>query len=199
MSNTIFALWIGLAAVLLLLFLYAGFLNLRRRQSSQVELGELIPSFLPVDMEILSELIDPAKQRHLQETYGRDELRRIQREQVQLTIECLRRMTHNAALLQQLGNSQLHSGNELICSMAQEMIDAGVHVRLYTFLGLIVLHGWSALRLGTVPLFPRVKSTNLRELLSASLIPAYALLKDRADHLTCLKYCNFHEALLQNL
>jgi len=46
MSNTIFALWIGLAAVLLLLFLYAGFLNLRRRQSSQVELGE-IDSFLP--------------------------------------------------------------------------------------------------------------------------------------------------------
>jgi len=159
----------------------------------------LIPSFLPVDLEVLADLIDPVQQRRLQETYGKEELRKIQREQVQLTIECLRRMTHNAALLQQLGYSQLHSGNELICSMAQEMIDAGVHVRLYTFLGLIVLHAWSALRLGTVPLFPRVKSTNLRELLSASLIPAYALLKDRADHLTCLKYCNFHEALLQNL
>jgi len=71
-----------------------------------------------------------------------------------LTIECLRRMTHNAALLQQLGYSQLRSGNELICSMAQEMIDAGVHVRLYTFMGLLVLHVWSTLRLGAVPLFP---------------------------------------------
>src|SRR5258708_36010516 len=176
MSNSIFALWIGLAAVLLLLFLYAAFLNLRRRQSSQVQMGESIAAFLHVDVDVLAKLIDPAQQRHLQETFGKDELRRIQREQVQLTIECLRRMTHNAALLQQLGYSQLRSGNELICSMAQEMIDAGVHVRLYTFMGLIVLHVWSALRLGAVPLFPWVKSTNLMELLSPTLIPAYALL-----------------------
>jgi hypothetical protein len=164
-----------------------------------VELGELIPSFLPVDVEVLSKLIDPMQHRQLQETYGKNELQKIQREQVQLTIECLRRMTHNAALLQQLGYSQLQSGNELICTLAQEMIDAGVHVRLYTFMGLIVLHVWSALRLGGVPLIPRAKSTNLRELLSASLIPAYALLKDKADNLTCLKYSNFHEALVQNL
>jgi hypothetical protein len=199
MSNTIYALWIGLAAVLLLLFVYAAVQNLRRRRSDQVELGALIPSFLPVDVEVLSKLIDPAQHRQLQETFGRDELRRIQRKQVQLTIECLRRMTHNAALLQQLGYSQLRSGNELICTLAQEMIDAGVHVRLYTFMGLIVLHVWSALRLGSVPLIPRVKSTNLRELLSASLIPAYALLKDKADNLTCLKFANFHEALIQSL
>src|SRR6266566_519437 len=117
MSNTIFALWIGLAAVLLLLFFYAAFLNLRRRRSAQVELGELIPSFLPVDLEVLSEWINPAQQRRLQETYDKDELRGIQREQVQLTSECLRRMTHNAALLQQLGYSQLRSGNEAICSL----------------------------------------------------------------------------------
>ena len=199
MSNFIFVLWIGLAAALLVLFIYAAVSNLRKKQARQVELGELIPSFLPVDLEVLSNLIDPLQQRQLQETYGKVELRKIQREQVQLTIECLRRMTHNAALLQQLGYTQLRSGNELICSMAQEMIDAGVHVRLYTFLGLIVLHVWSALRLGSVSLVPRVKSTNLRELLSASLIPAYALLRDKADNLTCLKYCNFHEALLQSL
>src|SRR6266702_3622310 len=198
MSNSIFALWIGLAVVLFLLFFYAAILNLRKKQSGQVELGVLLPSFLPVDVEVLSELINPAQQRHLQETYGKDELRRIQRQQVQLTIECLRRMTHNAALLQKLGYSQLHSGNELICSLAQEMIDAGVHVRLYTFMGLLVLHVWSTLRLGSVPLIPRPKSTNLRELLSASLIPAYALLKDKADNLTCLKFSHFHEALIQN-
>ena len=199
MSNTIFALWIGLAAVLLVLFIYASIVNVRRKRSSQVELGELIPSFLPVDVEVLSKLIDPMQHRQLQEGYGKNELQKIQREQVQLTIECLRRMTHNAALLQQLGYSQLQSGNELICTLAQEMIDAGVHVRLYTFMGLIVLHVWSALRLGGVPLIPRAKSTNIRELLSASLIPAYAMLKDKADNLTCLKYSNFHEALVQSL
>jgi uncharacterized membrane protein YecN with MAPEG domain len=140
MSNSTFAIWIGLSAGLLLLFLYAAFLNVRRRQTRRVELGELLPSFLPVDVEVLRDLVNPAQQRHLQETYGQQELLRIYRQQLRLTIECLRRMTHNAALLQQLGYSQLHSGNQLIASLAQEMIDAGVHVRLYTFMALSVLH-----------------------------------------------------------
>ena len=140
MSNSMFAVWIGLSVGLLLLLVYAAFLNVRRRQSPKVELGELIPAFLPVNVEVLADLISPAQQRHLQETYGREELLRIYREQLRLTIECLRRMTHNAALLQQLGYCQLYSGNQLIASLAQEMIDAGVHVRLYTFVGLIVLH-----------------------------------------------------------
>ena len=82
MSNTMFAIWIGLSAGILLLFLYAAFLNLRRRQKQGVELGDLMNSFLPVNVEVLSELISPAQQRHLQETYGREELLRIYRQQV---------------------------------------------------------------------------------------------------------------------
>src|SRR6476659_3904876 len=127
MSNTMFAIWIGLSAGILLLFLYAAFLNLRRRQNQGVELGDLMSSFLPVNVEVLSQLISPAQQRHLQETYGREELLRIYRQQVALTMECLRRMAHNAALLQQVGYTQLQSGNSLIASLAQEMVDAGVH------------------------------------------------------------------------
>ena len=139
MSNTMFAIWIGLSAGILLLFLYAAFLNLRRRQAPGVELGELMNSFLPVDVAVLSNVISPAQQRYLQETFGRDELLRLYREQVGLTMECLRRMSHNAALLQQVGYAQVNSGNQLIASLAQEMVDAGVHVRLYTFMALIVL------------------------------------------------------------
>jgi hypothetical protein len=197
MSNFIFALWIGLAAVLLLLFFYAAFLHLRRKQSRQVELGELIPSFLPVDVEVLSEWIDPAQQRHLQETYGKVELRRLQREHVQLTMECLRRMTHNAALLQQLGYHQLRSGNQLISSLAQEMIDAGVHVRLYASMGLVVLQVRHWLR--WLPLLSAAKCSDVQQIVSSSLLPAYAMLKDKADNLTCLKFANFHEALIQSL
>ena len=191
-----FAIWIGLSAGLLLLFLYAAFLNVKRRQSRKVELGDLLPSFLPVDVEVLRQLVNPAQQRYLQETYGQEELLRIYREQLRLTIECLRRMTHNAALLQQLGYSQLQSGNQLIASLAQEMIDAGVHVRLYTFMGLIVLHLRSSL--SWVPMVAASRSAQVQQLLSSSLIPAYAQLKDKADNLTCLKFSSFHEALAQS-
>src|SRR6476646_11150237 len=197
MSNAMFAVWIGLSAGILLLFLYAAFLNLRRRQSPQAELGDLMNSFLPVNVEVLSEVINPARQRYLQETFGRNELLRIYREQVCLTIECLRRMSHNAALLQQVGYAQLHSGNQLVASLAQEMVDAGVHVRLYTFMALIVLQVRTSLQ--WLPLFSAANTGDVRNIVASSLLPAYTLLKDKAEHLTCLKFSSLHESLAQSL
>ncbi len=197
MSNSMFLLWVGLSAGLLLLFLYAAFLNIQRNRAGKVELGDLMSSFLPVNVDVLKELIDPAQQRYLQETYGQEELLRIYREQLRLTIECLRRMTHNAALLQQLGYSQIRSGNQLIVSMAQEMIDAGVHVRLFSFIALGVLHLRNAL--SWVPLIAATRSAHVQQLLSSSLIPAYGELRDKAGNLTCLKFSSFHEALTQSL
>ena len=197
MSNTIFAIWIGLSAGILLLFLYAAFLNVRRRQTPNVELGDLIHSFLPVDVAVLSNVISPVQQRYLQETFGREELLRLYGEQVGLTMECLRRMSHNAALLQQVGYAQVNSGNQLIASLAQEMVDAGVHVRLYTFMALIVLQARSTLQ--WLPMFSAANTGDVRSLVGSSLLPAYAQLKDKADHLTCLKFSSLHEALAQSL
>jgi hypothetical protein len=197
MSNTIFAIWIGLSAGILLLFLYAAFLNVRRRQTPNVELGDLINSFLPVDVAVLSNVISPVQQRYLQETFGREELLRLYGEQVGLTMECLRRMSHNAALLQQVGYAQVNSGNQLIASLAQEMVDAGVHVRLYTFMALIVLQARSTLQ--WLPMFSAANTGDVRSLVGSSLLPAYAQLKDKADHLTCLKFSSLHEALAQSL
>jgi hypothetical protein len=193
MSNVLIALWMGLSAALLLLFFYAAFLNLRNRRVRNVDLGELMPSFLPVNVETLSGLIGPGS-KALTDAGEDGEI-----ERVQLTIECLRRMTHNAALLQQLGYSQLHSPNQLISDLAQEMIDAGVHVRLYTFLGLIALESWSRLRFAIGPLTRMPKIGDLQELLSSSLIPAYEQLKDKAGNLTCLKFSSLHEELAQSL
>lgn len=197
MSNTMFAIWIGLSAAILLLFLYTAFLNLRRKQSPGVQLGDLMNSFLPVNVEVLSDVIDPAQQRYLQETFGREELFRLYREQVGLTMECLRRMSHNAALLQQVGYAQVNSGNQLIASLAQEMVDAGVHVRLYTFMALIVLQARTALQ--WLPLFSAANTGDVRNIVASSLLPAYSLLKDKADHLTCLRFASLHDSLAQSL
>jgi hypothetical protein len=191
MSNLLFVLWMSLSVGLLLLFFYAAFLNLRNRHVRNVDLGELIPSFLPVDVEAFAGLIDLSQKSSLQE---QEELRRVQ-----LTIECLRRMTHNAALLQRLGYAQLHSPNQLICDLAQEMIDAGVHVRLYTFLGLVSLNVWSRFRFAIGPLTRMPKIGDLEKLLSSSLIPSYELLKTKAGNLTCLKFSSLHEELAQSL
>src|SRR5260370_13485499 len=198
MSNLLFALWMSLSAGMLVLFFYAAYLNWRNRRMHDVELGEIIPSFLPVDVAAFSELIRPISDDPAEHTPSSEEFTKLERERVRLTIDCLRLMTPNAALLQKLGDSQLHSPNDLICSLAQEMIDAGVHVRLYTFIGLINLHlrSWFgfAVRPTSRPTFFEVP-----DVLSSSLIPAYELLKDKAGNLTCLKFSSLHEELVQSL
>jgi hypothetical protein len=191
MSNTVFALWIGFSAGLLLLFLYLAFLNLCNQKPRNVELGEMIPSFLPVDVAAFSELIEAQRKA--------DGLSGGNRAQVREMISVLERMTHNAALLQRLGYSQLNTGNPLICDLAQQMIDAGVHVRLYSFLGLAALRLWRIFGLRPALLFPAAKITELQKMMSESLVPSYELLKNKAGNLICVKFSGYHDALIQSL
>ncbi len=198
MSNLLFALWMSLSGGMLVLFFYAAYLNWRNWRMHDVELGEIIPSFLPVDVSAFAELIRPLSDEPPEQTLAREEFAKLERERVRLTIDCLRRMNHNAALLQKLGYSQLHSPNELICSLAQEMIDAGVHVRLYTFIGLISLHLRSWFGFAVRPA-SRAAFFEVPDILSSGLIPAYELLKDKAGNLTCLKFSSLHEELVESL
>jgi hypothetical protein len=193
MSNVLFVLWMGFSAGLLLLFFYAAYLNMRNHNVGNVDLGEMIPSFLPVNVEPLALLIEGKAEAHGQSEVD-DEMRRVH-----LTMDCLRRMAHNAALLQRVGYCQLNSPNQLISDLAQEMIDAGVHVRLYSFVGLAALHAWSRFRFVIGPLTRMPKVADLQELLSASLVPAYEDLKNKAGNLTCLKFSSLSEELAQSL
>ncbi|HKT51164.1 MAG TPA: hypothetical protein VJV96_12735 [Candidatus Angelobacter sp.] len=197
MSDTLFALWIGLSAAMVLLFLYAAFASLRNRQSRPVAMEELISGLVPVDVEAFAQLISSREQSS--QELSREQVLRLQRRRTELAICYLRRMTHNAALLQRLGYSQLQSGNPLISDLAQQMIDAGVHVRLYTFVGLIALRASRAFRLTSLELLTAVKLAELQKMMSESLIPAYEQLKDKAGNLTCLKFSAQHEALIQSL
>ena len=118
-----------------------------------------------------------------------------ERQQVRLAMECLQRMSHNAALLQRIGYGQISSSNPLLASQAQELIDAGVHVRLYAFMGMALLFFWRLSRMN--PLFSR--TAELKKLMSSSLVPAYELLRNKAETLTAFKQTHFREALLQGL
>jgi hypothetical protein len=199
MSDTLFALWIGLSAAMLLLFVYAAVASLRNRQGRPVALDELIPSFLPVNVETFAELVAFVGGKGTAQGLSRNEFLAIQQKHTNLAIEALRRMAQNAALLQRLGYSQLHCGNPLISDLAQQMIDAGVHVRLYTFIGLVVLRASSIFRLTSIEVLPAAKVAELQNMLSGSLIPSYEQLKDKAGNLACLKFSGLHEALSQSL
>jgi hypothetical protein len=195
MSITLFALWIGLSASLLLLFVYAAVINLRHRQHRQVGLDEILSSFLPVDVDSFLALIQPEANQQAGPKLSRKEFYEKSRQ----TIDCLRRMTHNAALLQKLGYGYLNCGNQLISDLAQQMIDAGVHVRLYTFVGLAALHARHALRFAAIDILPADKLAKLERMMKDGLIPAYHQLKDKAGDMACLKFSGLHDALTDSL
>lgn len=199
MSDTLFALWIGLSAVLLVLFIYAALSNLRSHQGRPVALDDLIPSFMPVDVEAFAELTDPTYERQLKQRLSGKELVIAQQKRIESTIELLRRMTGNAALLQRLGYSHLESSNPLIRDLAQQMIDAGVHVRFYTFVGLIVLRLCRTFHLNPAQIMPVARVSELQKMMAENLLPAYEHMKEKAGNLTCLKFSALHEALSQNL
>lgn len=192
MTNYSFAVWIILSGGLLLLFVYAAVINLRRQRLPKIDLGEVVSALLPVDMEAFAEAISPAQKGHLCQSSSQSE----QRQRMRVAVDCLRRMSHNAALLQRVGYGQLHSQNPLVASQAQELIDAGVHVRFYAFLGLVALLVKRATGLSSVPL---AKLAKAQKMMSSSLIPAYESLRAKAQDMTTLRDTDFHEALTQAL
>jgi hypothetical protein len=199
MSNYLFAIWIILSAGLLLLFFYAAYVNVRRRRQSEIDLGDVVPFLLPVDVDALSQLIDPQLEIQSRRAHSKQDFQRLRRKQARQTVEYLRRMSQNAALLQRVGYSRIHSTNSLVAAQAQELIDAGVHVRLYTFVGLTVLFLWRLLGLYAVSFVSLPKISDIRELMSSSLIPAYEALRTKAESLTALRDSRFREALVQSL
>jgi len=196
MASYSFAVWIILSVGLLLLFLYAAWTNLRRRHLPEIDLDEVVPFLLPVNLEALSEAIDPTQDAYLRHQRSRREFQKLQRKRARLAAEYLRRMSHNAALLQRVGYGQLRSSNPLVAAQAQELIDAGVHVRLYAFLGLAVLFFRRISGFGSISL---ARVSEVHKMMSSGLIPAYRSLRSKAEELTTLRDTAFRDALAQNL
>jgi hypothetical protein len=120
----------------------------------------------------------------------------MKQKRVRLAAEYLRRMSHNAALLQRVGYGQLRSPNRLVAEQAQELIDVGVHVRLYAFLGLA---GFFCRRIWGLRSLSLAKVSEVQKLMATSLIPAYQALRSKAEELTSLRNSGLHAALIQSL
>jgi len=101
-------------------------------------------------------------------------------------------MSHNAALLQRLGYGQIHSSNPLVVAQAEALIDAGVHVRFYAFLGMTALSIRRIVGLGATPL---AKIAEAQKMMSSSLIPAYETLRSKAQEMTTLRDTAFRDVL----
>jgi len=193
MANYSFAVWMVLSAGLLLLFFYAAWINLRRQHMPEVDLDEVVPFLLPVNIEAFAEAMDASQDAYLRHSHSAEEFQKLQRKRARLAAEYLRRMKHNAALLQRVGYGQVRSSNPVVAAQAQELIDAGVHVRLYAFLGLAALFIRRVSGLGST------KVSEVQKMMSSSLVPAYESLRSKARELTSLRDSGYREALARSL
>lgn len=162
----------------------------------EVDLDEVVPYLLPVDVKALAEAIDPIQDKYLRHSCSAQEYQKIQRKRNRLAAEYLRRMNHNAALLQRVGYGQLRSSNSMVAEQAQELIDAGVHVRLYAFVGLSVLFLKRVWLFGSLSLS---RVSHFQKVTANSLVPAYEALRSKAEELTMVRNTGFREALNQSL
>jgi hypothetical protein len=195
MANYSFSVWIALSVGLLLLFVYTALVNVRRHNQPEVRLDDIVTRLLPVDLEALAAALDLGIDSSLRPN-SPEEFRKLERERAKVAAECLRRMRHNAALLQRLGYSRLNSPNPMVVEQAQQLVDAGVHVRIYVLMALAAMFVRRIWGLGSLA---QMKVARIQRITSSSLLPAYEALRSKAADLTGLRDQGFHESLLQSL
>ena len=123
----------GIAAMLLGMY--------RRRQLiySDEDLADILPLLLPVDMERLQNYFDPGLEWSLRNSSTSREFRSLQRSRRRIAITHVRRIFHNAGLLQTLGYAALASGEAEQGQLGKAIIDAAVPIKAQATLVVLFL------------------------------------------------------------
>lgn len=147
-------LWMGLAPIAL--FAVAALLALLYRKIYWVgdrTAEEVLPYLRPLALEQVNDLFNAATERYLRLNLTPRQFRRAQRNRVILTLEYIRRVSHNALILQQWGIYEMgraRAANPESDHLSVGLIDASVHCRMSSFVVRLRLHTW-LFRLALLP------------------------------------------------
>lgn len=147
-------LWMGLAPIAL--FAVAALLALLYRKIYWVgdrTAEEVLPYLRPLELEQVNDLFNAATERYLRLNLTPRQFRRAQRNRVILTLEYIRRVSHNALILQQWGIYEMgraRAANPESGHLSVGLIDASVHCRMSSFVVRLRLHTW-LFRLALLP------------------------------------------------
>jgi hypothetical protein len=128
--------------VTLLLILFAGlaliFFVLRGIAATRTGSDEaaLTAQMQPVDLEAFRNLADPGEEAFLRNSLSAKEFRTVQRLRLRAAIEYLAAVSHNAAMLVQLGQAARRSPDVQIAEAAQNLVDNALILRLYSALAI---------------------------------------------------------------
>jgi hypothetical protein len=174
---------VALILVLLAALALAGFLlQIRNKQlapGGEANLGERLH---PVDLEAFRNLIDPEEERYLRDNLPIGKFRGIQRQRLRAAVDYLAGVSHNAAILLQLGQIARRSPDPQIGEAGRNLVDTASRLRLYSLTATAKLYGRMLLpgaRFETAPIVGQYEQmrdcaallSRLRDPATAGLIP----------------------------
>jgi len=175
-----------LTIVILLSLLYRRIYRVGDRAAEQV-----LPSLWPLGAMGVQELFSAAAERHLRATLSSDQFRRAQRHRLVLALEYVRRISHNALVLQQWAANEASrarvTGDSHRKRLSMDLIASSVRCRVYSSLIAMRLRCW----LITARLVPFQHLPSFEGLISfgsADLSARYAELRTSAG-----KFSRFHD------
>jgi hypothetical protein len=204
-----------------LVLAFAGFTALQLLGKFPTRTRDDVPPYLrPAELEELEAMLDPAQEVNFRLRLSPREYRAWQRKRIHLMREYLLRMSHNALVLVEWGNTELHgnfaaydlppgpaeSGQSLPPqrdqerqALAQELVQAATEFRLYSLLALLKLKLWIVFRPDYWPLLPSPSLPRLRNVFGIDAVSSYHRLKSTAGSLGMAYGYEYQRELLGRL
>lgn len=178
---------VGVLAFSFIVVLIVSLRNQSQIRKSNEELFSLVQLILPVSLDRMRELFDPAEEWNLKVNSTSKDFQTVQKNRRQLAIRYAAHMYRNAQILQRLGYAGIRSRRADQVVKGKMLVDAGVPVRLR-----------SAMLLGFLRLQQLVHTgSNLNAVrdLVKDLVPEYSALLQAASNLIQEIDPRLHESL----
>jgi hypothetical protein len=107
------------------------FLWARTAGSSKLNETDINSQISDVDVEAFQNLVDPQEEEFLRENLAASDFRAVQRERLKAALDYVGALSHNGALLLQLGQAAKASSDPRVAEAGQHIVDNAVRLRLY--------------------------------------------------------------------
>lgn len=195
-------LWLGLApvavfaGVALLALLYRRIYWVGDRTAEEV-----LPFLRPLDVVQVEDLFNAAAERYLRLNLTPRQFRHAQRNRITLALEYIRRISHNALILQQWAVYEMNraraAANRESGHLSAGLVNASVHCRMSSFVLRMRLHTW-LFRIALLPFTAPPTFEVLSNFGSADLLEFYSKLRIAAVELGYY-YGEVHQVKLVDL
>lgn len=161
---------------------------------------DLIEFLQHVDLERFEGILNPAGEVAFCDQMGMTAFRREQRKRVHLCVEFLKRMSHNAGLLTELGSRMAYRDDDLSVRQAGLALrEHGVRVNIYAITTILKLRLRLFIRMDSWFMFGALSLYGVRESCGIRGLESYDKLKTAASFLFLQLHSNRFEDLIEVL